>query len=189
MGGFPTFYESGELSTAPFLEIPAHQYGGLPCNPARNNYTLLEALRPFYEGPFSLQSIVVPRATALLSNSPTGVAALQQVEDRVQLPADSWLLGFSAYSAQAAGFRFSLFDVGANDYALNESFESNKAGAQDNTDSDPAVPHILPEPYCLISSAGPGSPGILQVELVNSAAVNNDCQLVLHFAVLSGKVK
>lgn len=183
----PTFYESGGLENEfPGLEVPAHQYLGLPCDPPRNNFTLLEPLRPFWEGPYSWQGIVVPRAAVLLANS-TGILPLGQVEDRVQLPAGSWLVGFAAYSAQAAGFRFSIFDVGANDYAVHETFESNRAGAQDNTDTDPAIPHILPVPYCIVSSAGPGSPGILQVELVNSANALNDAQLVLHCAVLSGK--
>jgi len=178
----PQFYEQGELTSAPFLEIPSHQYGPLLTNPTRNNFSLLEPLRPFWEGPYAWQGVVVPRCGVLLnSGGATGLAPLQQAEDRVQLPAGSWLVGFAAYSAQAAGFRFSIFDVGANDYCLNQAYESNQAGAQVNSDTDPAIPHILPVPYCLVAAFG--QTAAMQIEVVNSANAYNDCQLLLHFAV------
>jgi len=175
------FYGSQPLAEAPLLEIPAHQYGPLPSDPQRGNFSLLEPIRPFLWGAYRYLGVVVPRASVILANNPDGLNALQQISDVVTLPPRSWLVGFRAYSAQAAGFGFSVFDVGAGDYALNEQFASNQAGAQDNTDSDPAIPHILPVPYCLVS------PGTLQIKLVNSASVSNDCQLVLDFAIPGGK--
>jgi hypothetical protein len=158
------FY-GNRINEMPALDLPSHNFGP---------QTLLDPVRRFWWTGFVYRGVVFPRANQVPF---AGVAALRQVEDKIQVPAGSWLVGFSAVSDQTAGFRFRLFDVGADDYALSEYWDSNRTGAQDNTDTDPAKPYILPEPYCVVS------PGMLQISLVNSATVANNLQLLLHFAI------
>lgn len=180
------YYESDPLNEAPFFEIPSHQYGPKPCGGdpdggPRQNFSLLEPMRPFLWSGYNWKAFPIPSAAYLLSNTSnggTGCLPFEQREDRVVVAPGSWLVGFSGFSAQAAGFRFQIYDVGAGDYCLNDGFDDLNSGAQANpADTDPAMPHILPEPYCVVS------PGLLQIRIVNSASVNNDMQLLLHFAV------
>jgi hypothetical protein len=155
------FYEATR-NEMPALDVPSHQFAHL---------ALMGPARRFWFTGYVWRGVVVPRAN--LAN----VAAYRQIEDKALLPPGSWLLGFSGASSQAAGFRFRIFDVGADDYALSEHWDSNRTGAQDNTDTDPANPYLLPEPYFVVS------PGTLQVQIVNSASLANDLQLLLHFAI------
>jgi len=157
------FYGNDQLS---HLDSPAYEYGP--------RVSLLDPLRPFQWAGYSSRLIPLPGTRNL------PLAAYARNEDRVQLPAGSWLLGLSGSSAQTAGFRFHIFDVGANDYVISEGEESNRTGAQDNVDADTVIGHILAEPYPLVA------PYILQVRIVNSSAFSNDCQLLLHFAVPRG---
>jgi hypothetical protein len=146
----------------------------------RDNFSLLEPTRNFAFRNYLWRGLVVPRQSVLAANNPVGLSPYQQIEDRFTVPAGSWLVGYSAFSAQSAGFKFQVFDVGANDYALSQQWESN-GDCQDNSDTDAALPHILPHPYCIVAANKKGE-GILQVKLVNAAAVSNDVGLVIHLA-------
>src|ERR1041384_5377532 len=154
------FYGNPALS---HLDSPAYEYGP--------RVSLLDPLRDFQWADYVWRGVALPRK----SNLP--LAAMSQDQDRVQVPPGSWLVGISGGSERTAGFRFQIFDVGAQDHVVAEGFESNKTGAQDNTDADTVIGMILAEPYCVVS------PGILQVRIVNSSTSTNDCQLLLRFAI------
>lgn len=154
------FYGNSVLS---HLDSPAYEYGPL--------VSLLDPVRPFQWAHYTWRAMPFPRSGLC------PLAGYGRDESRVQLPAGSWLLGLSAGSQRAEGFRFHLSDVGANDYVIAEGEESSKTGAQDHTDPDTVIGHILAEPYPLVA------PYILQVKLVNSSPLSNDCQLLLRFAV------
>jgi hypothetical protein len=160
------YYDQPE-QRAPFLSLPAYLYG---------SYSVLEPLRRWLWTGYIWQAIVVPRASAL------PVAASGQVEDQVQLPAGSWLIGFAGYSPQDAGFRFNIYDAGAQDYALSDRWDNGLSGASDQDMTDGQILHVLPEPYCLVGN------GRLQVRVANLATVAAALQLLLHFAVPLEKV-
>jgi len=172
----PLFYESDPLQDAPFLELPDFQYGSLLCTPRRNNYTLLEPTRPFLWENFAPYMFVMPSSATILAQTPAGLLPFAQVEDRIQIPGKSWLLGISGFSAHAAGFRFSIYDEGAMSYALSDKWINGS-----DFSVDPAAlgttPQILPDPYLVVD------PGKLQIKIVNLANANNDCQVILHFAI------
>jgi hypothetical protein len=178
-----TFYESEPIEEAPFLELPTFQYGslGMPGPPhfRRNNYTIAETLRPFLWANYAPMLYVLPRTALLNQVSPAGILAFQQFEDRAQVPPGTFILGWSAFSAQAAGFRFQIFDEGAKDYVLTEKWQRSSDADVSNTDE--GKPHLLPEAYCVVS------PGRLQFKVVNLAAVTNDFGLVIHLAIPKGR--
>jgi hypothetical protein len=153
------FYESAAPNQT--LAVPAYLYGAA---------SLLEPLRWWQWTGYVWRGVPVPRAELAT------VAARGQVEDQVLVPVGSWLVAFSGSCAAAAGFRFQLFDVGRDRFAITDRWVNNRAGATDTTDPD-AVMHVLPEPYCIVE------PGKLQVSVSNLATVANDLQLLLHFAV------
>jgi len=177
-----SFYESDPISDAPFLELPSFQYGawGMPGTFRRNNYSLLEPARSFLWQNYAPVNWVIPRSAVLKQNTPAGVSALGQIEDRFQLPPKSWLLAWAGYSSNAAGFRFSIYDEGAQDYAISERWQNGSDTAVD-TSSDSGSPHMLPEPYLVVS------PGALQAKVVNLANAINDFQMVVYFAVPKGQ--
>jgi hypothetical protein len=170
------FYESDPLMEMPVLELPSLQYGsmGLPGTTfRRNNFSLAETLRPFLWSNYAPYLFVCPRTSVINAQAPAGILAFQSYEDRITLQPGSFLVGWSAYSSQAAGFRFQLYDVGAQDYVLTDKWQNwTDAEAGDTAES---VPHLLPDPYVVVS------PGQLLIKVVNLATVTNDFQMVLHF--------
>lgn len=159
----------GVREATALFDLPSFQVG--------DENPLIDPVRPFWEENYSLLMVPFPGADILAINNPVGLLARQQVEDRIQVPPGSWLIAVSAYSQQAAGFRYSVFDEGRKRLALGDQWMQNVATAQDNTDTDPALPAILPAPYYVVS------PGWLQLRIVNSSAAANDAQVLLYFAV------
>lgn len=150
-----------EHDQAPLLDTPASLYGG---------WSLYAPCRRFWLAGYRWMPVVVPRC-ALLPVTPYG-----QVEDRVSIPPRSWLVAFAGASDQTAGFRFSIYDVGAKAFLLSDQWDNASTGAQDPTDADSqAMPLAVP---ALILA-----PGLLQVRVANLAAEDADMQLLLHFAV------
>jgi len=178
-----SFYEQDPLHEAPFLELPVYQYGSLGFNLSgrRNNYSLLEPLRPFLFGPYFWRGLVCPRASVSLANNPDGLAPFQEVEDRFPLPKGSCIVGFSAFSQQPEGFRFQIYDRGAKEMAMAEAWQKDQTDAHDPSTVSDGIGHILPHPYWVVSASANGW-GVLQVNLVNSSNLPNDCQLLIHVA-------
>ena len=173
-----SFYESDPIEDAPFLELPSMQYGswGMPGSFRRNNYSLLEPARIFLWQNYAPLIYIIPKSAIIAPLG--GVAKFDQIEDRVQLRPGSFLLALSGMTTLPAGFRFSLFDEGSADYVLSDKWE-NWTDVDFSTPGH-SQPHMLPEPYCVVS------PGRLQVRVVNLANDTNDFQLALHFAVPKG---
>lgn len=142
------------------ISTPAYEYGAT---------SLLEPLAHFVWTGYVWRGVVVPRAAQAL------VPARRQIEERVSVPAGSYLVALAGSSGASAGFRFRIFDVGAQ-AALEEVPDELRSGALDASDEDPIM-HVLPEPYVIIP------PGQLQVVLTNMATSANAMQLLLHFAV------
>lgn len=154
-------------------DLPSFRYGGL------GSFSLLDPLIPFWQDAlhWSVLMWCVPASAILVANNnPKGLNPYQQVEDSIIVPPGSWLLGFSSFSQQAAGFRWRIWDVGANAYALSDRWLNNVTDGQDNSDTDAAVPNILPSPYYICT------PGELHIQLVNSASVSNDVGLIVWIA-------
>lgn len=167
-----SFFGIAAGQASPIFDRPSFRYGV--------EQNLLDPIRPFYAENFTTFMIPMPGAAVLNANNPVGLSAYQQVEDRVQLPPGSWLVALSGYSAQSAGFRYSVFDEGRKQYALSNKWMDNGATASSlnpNAGDDSALPYVLPWPYYIVS------PGWLHLRLVNSASVSNDAQLLLWFAV------
>ncbi len=138
------------------LELPAFQYGGLPLDevsPVLANLT--DQVKSILFGGFSPYLVTVPRAAL------APLAAFAQIEDAVTVPAGSWLVGFTGASPQAAGYRFSIFDVGRNEYVLTPQWMQNLSGAMDDTDTDRPMPNFLVRPYAIVNAgfAIPGKSG------------------------------
>src|SRR5262249_19235293 len=93
------FFDCDPIQEAPFLELPNFQEGSLPCKPPRNDYSLLEPLRPFLFQNYDPYMWVIPRTAILNAQVPTGVLPGQQIEDRIQLPKGCWIVGFAGHAA------------------------------------------------------------------------------------------
>lgn len=173
------FYESDPLTEMPALELPNFQYGPLLTNPRRNNFSLLEPVRGFLWQNYGLYRWTAPKTSIINAQAPPGVLPYQQVEDRVQLPPKSWLIAVACVSGgerAADGFRFQIWDEGAQDYCLSDGSWINWTDFL----MDPAAggrPFILPEKYLVVA------PGALQIKIVNLSASNNNLSLMLDFAV------
>ena len=99
------------------------------------------------------------------------IPALGVTEDTIRVKPGSYLTMLSFGSAQAAGFKFELFDMGAQEYILppTSSVALKPAAGQ-------PPQFILPKPYCVLA------PGRIQVILTNLANATNDMQLLMFFA-------
>jgi len=150
-----------EQSGPPTIDTPASLYGG---------WSLNNPARRFFMAGYIARAIVVPR------NSYQPIAALDQIEDRVQVPPKSWLVGLAGASSDAEGFRWQIYDIGQKSYALTDQWDNLITGAQNTADPD-SQPLVLPCAY-LVSA-----PGLLQVKLSNLSSTPADMQLVLWFAV------
>lgn len=169
------------------LELPNFQYGRgtldenwFPLTISDNN---LFPIVPFIYGPYLPRAEIFPRLSVSVANGgvATGLTARQQIEDAIRLPARSFLVGFSTVSPQAAGFQFSIFDVGRNDFAFTQKWQSSLCIPQKSK------PYFLVLPYPIVD-AGAGW-GKLNIRMVNSATVSNDCQLAIWFCVPAGSVR
>jgi hypothetical protein len=139
---------------------------------------LLAPLRPFLSSDamrrFSWSGRAVPD-TARVS-----LPALATIEDQISIRPGSFLLYVTAFSQQAAGFRFQVYDKNAGK-PIYSAIVSHTAGAGVQTLGVPApLPFILPAPWMV--SGDPDQSGLLTVQLTNSAAVANSAQVVLYFA-------
>lgn len=94
-------------------------------------------------------------------------------EDSFPLPLGSFVLGFTFGSSQAAGFKFTLFDVGSQSYIFN-SLASAIAMAGGGGASQ-QQPYWLPKPRPVL--------GTLNVTLTNLSASSNDMQICIACAV------
>jgi hypothetical protein len=175
------------------LELPAFQYGPQTLDETTDPWTisdnLLFPIIPFFYGPYWPRIEVFPRLAVSVANGGvgTGLLARQQIEDSVRVPSRSFLVGFSAVSPQAAGFVFTLFDVGRNDWCFTQKWQNNRCSAEDDTDSDRSIPAYLIRPYPVVDAGGGW--GKINLRMTNSATVSNDCALALYFCVPAGKVR
>lgn len=149
---------------APFMDTPASMVG---------SWSLEEPLKRWLHGNYALHLVVVPRVADL------PVAARGQVEDQATIPPGSCLVALSGASDQTAGFRFTVYDVGAKRFVLSDQWDELATGAQDTTDVE-SQGLVLPTPYLILA------PGLLQVRVANLATVAADMQLLLHFATPGG---
>jgi hypothetical protein len=143
---------------------------------------LLDPIRPFVAEDYTTLVAPFPGSDVLALNTPPGLLAYQDAPDRMQLPPGAWLVGWSAYSQQAAGIQFRVFDEGRGRVALAGKSMRN-AIAQDNNDTDPALPYFLDQPYYVVT------PGWLQITVTNIASVANDAQVALYFAIPRRRTK
>lgn len=146
---------------APLIDNPSQFYGP---------WSIYEPFRQFIFAGYQWIGWVVPRPSLL------PVALMAQVEDHYQAPPGTYVLGFSAASAQSAGFRFSLYDAARKRSILVGDWPLAVLGAEDTADTD-AQMHALPEPALVLP------PGLLQAKVSNLASVSNDMQLVIHLVV------
>jgi hypothetical protein len=92
---------------------------------------------------------------------------------RFSVTPNTYILGFAAYSQQAAGFKLQLTDLGTND-----PFFSKPVDYRNVTGQGGGVPanrvFYLPKPRLILE------PGLLSAQLTNLAIVANTVQLVLY---------
>jgi hypothetical protein len=166
------------------LELPNFQYGPGTLDEKWNAHTVsdnnLFPVVPFLWGPYWPRMEVFPITRLVQANGGPGAGLnpRQQFEDSVRMPVSSFLLGLSAVSPQAAGFRFTLFDAGRNDWVLSPQW------VQSQTITPRGKPYFLIRPYAIVD-AGMGW-GKINLRMVNLATVSNDCQLLMYFAVPAG---
>jgi hypothetical protein len=166
------------------LELPNFQRGAGTLDDTWDDLTIgdndLFTISPFLWGPYWPRLHIFPISTvsALNGGPGVGLTARQQIEDSVRMPVGSFLVGMQAVSPQAAGFRFTMFDAGRNDWVLSPQW------IQSQTVQFRTKPYFLVRPYPIVD-AGMGW-GKLNFRMVNLATVNNDCQLALYFAVPAG---
>jgi hypothetical protein len=166
------------------LELPPFQYGPGTLDETWEAHTIsdnnLFPITSFLWGPYWPRIHIFPISSVSQANGGPGVGltARQQIEDSVRVPVGAFLLGLSAVSPQPAGFRFTLFDAGRNDWVLTpqwiESHSVNPRGK----------PYFIVRPYPIVD-AGAGW-GKINIRLVNLATVPNDCQLGMYFALPAG---
>jgi hypothetical protein len=166
------------------LELPNFQYGRGTLDPNWNGYTVsdntLFPLVPFIWGAWwpRVHTFPISTVSALNGGPGVGMTARQQIEDSVRMPIGSYLVGLSAVSPQAAGFRFTLFDAGRNDWVLSPQW------IESHTITFKGSPYYLIRPYPLVDAGAMW--GKINMRMVNLATVSNDCQLALWFAVPPG---
>lgn len=150
-----------ETDQPPLMDSAASLYGG---------YSLSEPVRRFLFAGYVPQLIVFPRTRDL------PLAAFDQKEDQLAVPSLSYIVGYGAGSQQAAGFRFTVYDIGAKQYAVSDQWDNESTGAQDDLDPD-SQPVPLVSPYLIMP------PGLLQIKVANLSNAQNDCQLLIYVAV------
>ena len=153
-----------EHQRAPLQDTPSSLIGG---------WSLNEPLSRFFLAGYFLKMLTVPKTSDL----PLG--AYEQEEDNIIVPFGSYLLGFSGASAQSAGARFSVYDIGMKTFAITDEWDNFNTGAGLPSDADNQY-LILSTPYLVLE------PGLLQVRVANLASVSADLQLLLFFACPGG---
>jgi hypothetical protein len=140
-------------------------------------------LVPFWWGPYWPRIETFPSSAVLAANGglSVGMNAMQQIEDSVRMPQDSFLVALSSVSPRPEGFRYTIFDVGRNDWVETQKWRDSRPI------STRAKPWVMIRPYPLVD-AGAGW-GKLVVRMVNASPLPNDCQLALHFCVAAGQYR
>ena len=166
------------------LELPAFQYDRGTLDHTWDGHTIsdnnLFQVVPFLWGAWWWRKHIFPISfVSQLNGGPgVGLTARQQIEDSVRMPVGSYLVGLSAVSPQPAGFRFTLFDAGRNDWVLSSQW------IQSQTVTPRGKPYYLLRPYPIVDAGAWW--GKINVRMVNLATVSNDCQLALDFVVPAG---
>ena len=166
------------------IELPSFQYGAGTLDETWFDLTVsdnnLFPIVPFLWGPYwpRLQVFPISTVSALNGGPGVGLTARQQIEDSARFPVGSYLVGLSAVSPQPAGFRFTMFDAGRNDWVLSPQW------IQSQTVTPRGKPYFLVRPYPLVD-AGAGWAKI-NIRMVNLSTVSNDCQILMYFCVPAG---
>lgn len=111
------------------------------------------------------------------------IAAFDNFEDNISVEPGTIITYITAYSQEAEGFKFQLFDRGANMYLFNRTYPQH----QSVTGEMVAIGGVVPfGPYMLGANAGPQivlDPGLLTVNITNLADADNVIQLLIAMSV------
>lgn len=124
---------------------------------------------------------VAPRSGSVGAD-PASVGASSTVEHQCSVVPGSLLWGLASFSTAAAGFKFEIWDAGAErPLAITKSFNFALAGGPGGIPAGApndglAGPYILPGFYTI------GEGGVVTVKITNLAAVANSLQLAMFFA-------
>lgn len=118
---------------------------------------------------------VVPR-TSHPALSAGAIAARGALEDQVTIRAGSFLWGFSSSSAEAAGFRFDVWDQSRGKRQLVSGVNNGVLAGTSVAPFSQNGPSFLPQLYPFPEA------GLLSIRLVNLATVANAVQLALLLA-------
>lgn len=117
---------------------------------------------------YELEAYCVPNESAV------DIAANSPFEAKVKLYPPSWLCGLTASSSQAAGFEVQIRNYGTNQEFFSSRIVHSNLGGQDLAPGRVANRMLLlPLPRVVVE------PGLLIVQILNRAAVQNTVQLVL----------
>lgn len=113
-------------------------------------------------------------AHCIPNESSVDVAATSPYEGKVKLYPPSWVCGFTASSSQTAGFEVQLRDAGTGQELFSGRILHSNLGGQ-NLSPGRVADRMwrLPIPRVVVE------PGLLVVQILNRAAVQNTIQLVL----------
>lgn len=113
-----------------------------------------------------------------LPEPPRDTLAINQIyEARVSILPKSFIVAFSAYSQQAAGYNVKITDLGSRTEFFSQPIRFENLSGQAATPEGVNIPqHLLPQPRIIMD------PGILSVSLENLAATTNQVQFVLWIA-------
>ncbi|HBY64725.1 MAG TPA: hypothetical protein DEH78_33305 [Solibacterales bacterium] len=133
--------------------------------------TPLAALRPL-ENAANYDQVVrfVP------DESNVSVPARTTFEGRISVQPESMLCAIAATSAQAAGFKLQIQDLGTKEFFWSQPVRWDNASGQGNTLGLAHPMFVFPRPRMIIE------PGMLSVQVINLADIANDIQLALFFA-------
>jgi hypothetical protein len=115
----------------------------------------------------------------------------ESMQGSVNIQPYSFLVSISAYSSNAAGFQFSVYDKGAKTYIFQPTqygqdriIASNLSITYPNNNVSSTIENPDPNgPYFLTSPLIVLPPGAFQIEMTSMASVNNSCQILFGFAI------
>lgn len=118
----------------------------------------------------SYQSMVYPMPEQGSNVLPAGAP----IQIDLSLPPDSYVIGFSAYSAQAAGFEFQIIDAHETYAAFQGPVRFDLISGQGTTPEGITQPvYYLPKPRIVVD------PAVLRFQIRNLATVPNTIQLAV----------
>ena len=118
-----------------------------------------------------------PRILAVPNASNVDVAARSTYEEQVNIDPGSWLWALSGNSNQAAGFKAQITDMQTGANLASKPINYHNCTGQGSASGVSSPLHILSRPRLVME------PGLLAVQLINLAAVQNTIQLCLWTAV------